>query len=116
MSIWDDPNLKSGGEFVKFEKIGDRVAGTISAVRPHRFEDGSVAAQILLTTDDGEERTLTAGQVQLKAKLSQERPEAGDHLTVTLTQIERRSGGKTLKHFDVAVKRGAAAKDSGIPF
>lgn len=110
MSVWDDPDLKSGGEFVKFEKIGDRVAGTITAIRRHKFEDGSVAAQVLLTTDDGEEKTLTAGQVRLKAALAEQRPEAGDHLTVTLKQVEKRSGGKTLKHFDVEIKRGDGDK------
>jgi hypothetical protein len=109
-SVWDDPDLRTGGAFVKFEKIGDRIAGTVTAVRRHRFDDGSVAAQVLLATDEGEEKTLTAGQVRLKAALAEQRPEAGDHITVTLTQIERRSGGKTLKHFDVVVKRGEKDK------
>ena len=112
MSVWDDPDLKAGGEFVKFEKVGDSIAGTITAIRRHRFDDGSVAAQILLTTDGGEDKTLTAGQVRLKAALAEKRPEAGDHLTVTLTQIERRSGGKTLKHFNVEVKPAAATADT----
>lgn len=109
MSIWDDPEIKSGGEFVSFENVGDTVSGTITAVRTHRFDDGKVVPQILLATDDGEERTLTAGQVRLKASLAEQRPEAGDHLKVTLSQIEKRAGGKTLKHFDVEVKRGDGA-------
>lgn len=105
-SVWDDPNLKAGGEFVSFENIGDTVSGTITAIRTHRFDDGKVVPQILLTTDDGEERTLTAGQVRLKAELAEQRPEAGDHLKVTLSQVEKRAGGKTLKHFNVTVTRG----------
>lgn len=105
-SIWDDPEIKAGGEFVKFEDVGDTVAGTITAVRAHRFDDGKVAPQVLLLTDDGEERTMTAGQVQLKAKLAEQRPEAGDHIKVTLSNVEKRAGGKTLKHFDVVVTRG----------
>lgn len=108
MSVWDDPEIRAGGEFVKFEKVGDTVSGTVSAVRAHKFDDGKVAPQILMTTDDGEERTVTAGQVRLKAALAEERPEAGDHLTITLTQIEQRAGGKSLKHFEVKVRRGAA--------
>lgn len=109
MSIWDDPELKAGGEFVAFENVGDSVSGTISAIRTHRFDDGKVVPQILITTDDGEERTLTAGQVRLKAELAEKRPEAGDHLKVTLSQIEKRAGGKTLKHFTVEVGHGGAA-------
>lgn len=108
MSIWDDPEIKTGGEFVTFETVGDTVSGTINAIRTHRFDDGKVVPQILLTTDDGEEKTLTAGQVRLKAELAEERPEAGDHLKVKLSEIEKRSGGKTLKHFEVTVTRGGA--------
>ena len=118
MSIWDDPDLQAGGEFISFENIGDTVSGTINAIRTHRFDDGKVVPQILLTTDSGEERTLTAGQVRLKAELAEKRPEAGDHLKVTLSDIEKRSGGKTLKHFTVEVGHGgkpAAAQPASAP-
>lgn len=107
-SVWDDPDLRVGGEFVKFENVGDTIAGTVTAVRAHRFDDGSVAPQVLLTTDAGEERTVTAGQVRLKAELAAQRPEPGDHITITHTEVEKRSGGKTLKHFSVQVNRGGA--------
>lgn len=110
MSIWDDPEIRSGGEFVKFEQPGDSVAGTITAIKKHRFDDGSVVPQIYLTTDEGDERTLTAGQVRLKAVLAEQRPDVGDHLTVTYERQEKRAGGKTLKHFAVVVRRGAAAQ------
>jgi hypothetical protein len=117
MSIWDDPEVRTGGEFVKFENVGDGVTGVITAIKKHRFDDGNVVPQIHLTTDDGDDRTLTAGQVQLKAKLSAERPEVGDRLTVTYTKQEKRSGGKTLKHFEVAVTRGGApAAEAEPPF
>lgn len=105
-SVWDDPEIKASGDFVKFENIGDTVSGTVTGVRAHRFDDGKVVPQVLLTTDDGEEKTMTAGQVQLKAKLAEERPEHGDHIKVTLSEVEKRAGGKTLKHFDVVVTRG----------
>lgn len=105
-NIWDDPELKSGGDFVTFDKVGDKVSGTINAVRSHRFDDGKVVPQILLTTDDGEEKTLTGGAIRLKLALVEQRPEPGDHLTVELTQEEKRSGGKTLRHWNVQVKRG----------
>ena len=106
MSIWDDPALKTGGNFVKFENVGDTITGTIVAVKAHRFDDGNTVPQIFLKTTEGEERTLTAGQVRLRAALSEQRPDVGDKLTVTYTQNERRAGGKTLKHFEVKVERG----------
>lgn len=111
-SIWDDPEVKSGGEFVKFENVGDEVEGVITAIRAHRWDDGSVCPQINLTLDDGEDRTLTAGQVRLKAALVEKRPEVGDRIKVKHTSVEKRAGGKTLKHFDVAVTKGKPAEDA----
>jgi hypothetical protein len=106
MSIWDDPELHVNDEFQKFEKVGDSITGTILTVRAHRFDNNSVAPQLLLRLDDGEEKTVTAGQVRLKAKLAELRPEAGDRITITLTEIEKRAGGKELKHFDVHATPG----------
>lgn len=104
MSIWDSPDLAVGGDYIKFEQPGDTVTGKILVLKLHRFDDGSVAPQLLLDTEQGE-KTLTAGQVRLKAALAESRPEEGDTITVTLTQVEKRAGGKTLKHFDVGVIR-----------
>lgn len=107
MSVWDDPELRAGGEFVKLENKGDRISGVITAVRSHRFDDGGVVPQILFTDDaSGEERTWTAGQIQAKRKLAELRPEAGDWFAAELVDVERRAGGKTLKHIDIQVNRG----------
>jgi hypothetical protein len=118
VSIWDDPDLQVNDDYVKFEKVGDSITGTILTVRAHRFDNNSVAPQLLLRLDDGEEKTITAGQVRLKAKLAELRPEAGDRITITLTEIEKRAGGKELKHFDVQVAPGsghASAAAAGNP-
>lgn len=108
MSVWDSPGMSVGGDYVKFEQVGDRVAGTIVEVTVKRWDDGSISPQLLLDTPDGP-KTVTAGQIRLKAALAEQRPEKGDHITITLADIERRSGGKTLKHFDVTVQRATAA-------
>lgn len=115
MSVWDHPDLRVGGEFIKLDNVGDTAAGVIQVIRPHKFDDGSVAPQILLVTDQGEERTLTAGQIRLKTELASQRPEAGDHIRVTLTQIEQRAGGKSLKHFAVEVQRGVGQPPQVAP-
>lgn len=114
MSIWDDPELRAGGEFVKLEAKGDTISGVISALRSHRFDDGSVVPQVLFTDDTtGEERTWTAGQIQAKRKLAELRPEAGDWFKATLADVEKRSQGKTLKHIEIQVNRGG--KPTGAP-
>jgi len=117
VSIWDNPEMSVGGDYIKFDNVGDTVTGKILVVGMKRWDDGSVAPQLLLDTADGE-RTLTAGQVRLKAALAEKRPEEGDTVTVTLSEIEKRSGGKTLKHFDVTVVRAgdpAAAAPAPTP-
>jgi hypothetical protein len=105
MSVWDDPEMRIASDYVSFNEIGDTVTGVVTGVFAHRFDDGKVVPKIMLAVGDGEV-ALTAGQVRLKAELSEKRPEVGDTLTVTLTEIEKRAGGKTLKHFDVAVVKG----------
>jgi uncharacterized protein YhfF len=106
MSIWDDPEIRSGGDYVKFENPGDNVNGTITFIGKHNFEDGKVAAKLIIATAEGD-KTLTAGQVQLASKLGEARPEVGDHVDITYVRSEKRAGGKTLKHFAVEVKKGA---------
>ena len=107
-SIWDDPEVITTGDYIRFENIGDTVTGAIAAVKKHTFDDGKVVPQIILDTDDGE-KIVTAGQVRLKAALAEKRPGVGDQLTITLSDVEKRAGGKTLKHFDVIVGPASVA-------
>jgi hypothetical protein len=108
MSIWDDPEMKPpADDFVKLEAKGDRVSGLITAVDKHDFGGGDIAPQISFTDDNtGEARTWTAGQLQAKRKLADLRPEPGDWFSAELTNVEKRAGGKTLKHIDISVNQG----------
>ena len=108
MSVWDDPEMRTASDYASFNEVGDSVSGVVTGVFAHRFDDGKVVPKIVLDTAEGE-IALTAGQVRLKAELSEKRPEVGDTLTVKLTEIEKRAGGKTLKHFDVDVTKGTGA-------
>jgi hypothetical protein len=108
MSVWDDPEMRVASDYASFNEVGDSVSGVVTGVYAHRFDDGKVVPKIMLDTTNGE-IALTAGQVRLKAALAEQRPEVGDTLTVKLTEIEKRAGGKTLKHFDVNVAKGAGA-------
>ena len=105
MSIWDDPELHVSDDYVKFETPGDTITGTITALRIHRFDDKPVP-QIVIRTPEGHERTVTGGQARLKALLTEKRPDVGDTITITMTNVEKRAGGKTLKHFEVEVGKG----------
>lgn len=113
--------MKVGGDYIKFENVGDAVAGKVVSVGAHRWDDGSVSPQIILQTgerdENGEpvEKTVTAGQIRLKMALVEARPEVGDYLTIEFTHIEKRQGGKTLKHFDVNVSKADAPLTKSAP-
>lgn len=106
MSIWDDPELRTTSTYIRFDQPGDTITGRITSIQARRWDDGSVSPELHLEADDGEV-IVTAGQVRLKAALAEQRPEPGDTITITMTELEKRSGGKTLKHFDVTVTRGS---------
>jgi hypothetical protein len=104
MSIWDSPELGAPKKYVNFENVGDSAEGVVTEVGLQNWSDGTFAPRITLSDELGS-KTITAGQIRLKIALTEKRPEVGDYLSVTLTQIENRGNGKTLKHFDVIVNK-----------
>lgn len=108
MSIYDDPDLVVSNEYIKFEEVGTEVTGDVISVGKHTWENGDKCIKLVIRDDDGTDRTLTAGQMKLAEKLKELRPDAGDRIRIKFTEIEKRPGGKTMKHFDVDVKAGGA--------
>ena len=108
-SIWDDPNIVgSDGAYVKWETPGDCVTGDLISVGQGEDMQGGACPQLVIREDDGLERILTASQAQLKSKLRKHRPNAGDRIKILFERVEKRDGGKTLKHFEVSVVAGGA--------
>ena len=112
-SIWDDPAIAANSDYVKFENTGDTVTGVIVDIGIQTWADGSKSPKLVLRTKTGD-RVLTASQVQLKNRMAELRPEVGDTLKVTLDGIEKLQGGKTMKKFDVVVKKAAKTDDDLI--
>lgn len=104
MSIWDSPEFNGSKKYVNFDIPGDSVSGTVTGLGIQNWSDGTFAPRIELSTESGEQ-TITAGQIRLKIALTEKRPEVGDYLSITLTHIEDRGNGKSLKHFDVIVNK-----------
>jgi hypothetical protein len=113
----------SSGEFVKFENVGDNVIGIIKTVREGRDFNGNPCPELVLENDEGEERTLTAAQVLLKAALAEKQPQAGDRVRITYSGVGDAKPGKApAKLFTVDVKPGphelqnVAVSNSEEPF
>ena len=104
MSIWDSPEFNGSKKYVNFDIPGDSISGTVTGLGIQSWSDGTFAPRIELSTESGEQ-TITAGQIRLKIALTEKRPEVGDYISITLTQIEDRGNGKSLKHFDVIVNK-----------
>lgn len=102
---WDDI---PSGDFYQWENPGEVLTGDVIAKIIDKDFNQNPCPGLTIRTDDGEEVRLTAGQAQLKAKLLEAKPAVGDRIKITFTGIEKRSGGKTLKNFEVVVKAGGA--------
>lgn len=88
-----DWGAMSSGDFVKFESIGDKVSGVITAVRPGTDFNGNPCPVLDLTLDDGSTRTLSCGQANLKAQIVALKPQAGGTITVTFDHEEKAAMG-----------------------
>lgn len=110
---WDQH--KRTGSWVTFENVGDTVIGDILAIRTGTDFAGNPCPELVLRLDDGEEKTLTAGQVMLKSELAAQAPQVGDRIRIVYSGVgEAKPGKAPAKLFDVAVKSGAAL-NSGSP-
>ena len=103
-SFWDDPDIKKaaeGGGYHKLVNPGDTVAGTIKALKKQSFDNGDRTA---IEIEYEDESKFTAGQVLLLRDLYVLQPVKGEHLTITLADIQKRQA-KTLKLFRIELVR-----------
>lgn len=98
---WDAIPQSNG--FAKWESEGDSVKGEVVDVGIGQDLNGNDCPQIIVNTGD-DTVTITAAQAMLRSKLLEARPNVGDTIAIVFTGVEKRTGGKTLKQFDVAVK------------
>lgn len=105
---WDE--FKNTGDYITFKDVGDVVVGTITAIRTGRDFNGNPCPELILDVN-GDERTLTAGQVMLKSALAEQAPQVGDKIRVEYSGIgDARPGKAPAKLFNVAVKAGEQAQ------
>lgn len=96
------------GQFVKWEEPGQQIVGDLVLVEAGQSLQGTKVPQLTIRLDSGEEVIVTASQGQLKALILKEKPLPGDRVRIKFTNTEKRDGGKTLKLFELEVKRGGA--------
>lgn len=105
---WDQ--YKNTGGYVSFKEVGDTVVGTIKTIRTGNDFNFNPCPELVLIMDDGEERTLTAGQVMLKAALAEKAPQVGDKIRIVYSANgEGKPGKAPAKLFTVDVKAGDPA-------
>ena len=103
---WEE--FTNNGDFVSFKEIGDQVVGVIKQIRTGKDFNGNPCPELILDVD-GEEKTVTAGQVLLKAALAEKAPQVGDKVRIIYSGIgEARPGKAPAKQFTVDVKADKA--------
>lgn len=109
---WDEFNQ---GEIpavrIKFEKIGDHVAGVVTNVRITDFGGkGERTPELWIRQDNGGEVSLAASQVMLQRELANARPAVGDKLAVVYKGDGKssRAGMSPPKLFEVKVVRAGS--------
>lgn len=115
MSIWDDEEIQASGNYVKLTEKGQSVEGTIAKIVKRSFtatrkgEEDSVQPELTIVDAEGQEKIYTCGAIRLKLELIEKRPDVGDWIKITLTDIEKRGGGRELKHWSVEIRKGDGA-------
>ena len=96
-----------GGDFVKFEQIGDEVVGKIVAIRVHTFDPdkGPVPLLDLEPRGGGDTVTLAVDKVDLRMQVGALQPQVGDMIAAKFTGTEKTPNG-TKKMFAVRHKCG----------
>lgn len=104
---FDYDRYTNSGEFMKFDEVGDQIVGVIKVVREGKDFNRNPCPELVLETEDGEEKTVTAGQTMLKAALAEKRPSEGDKIRIVYSGVgEARPGQAPAKLFTVDVKEG----------
>lgn len=106
--VFDWETFTSNGDFISFKEVGDQVIGVIKQIRTGKDFNGNPCPELILEVD-GEEKTVTAGQVLLKAALAEKAPQVGDKIRIVYSGIgEARPGKAPAKQFTVDVKADKA--------
>lgn len=107
----NDPDLQAGGDWVKWETVGDQVTGTVTGFRkgPQRTKpDGSVSVNGIyeITKDDESVVNLEVGQVFLKGLFKDEQVSIGDRIRLTYSADEKIPGKPSaMKKFTLEIKK-----------
>ena len=113
---WDEFVPENKSRFVTFKAPGDTFSGRIidlRAVEDHF--DPTKRVPELTFDEDGEKRVLTANTYDLKVKIAQLRPKVGDDLGVRLTEIRPLDNDKSMKVFDVRIRRASEREEQVKP-
>ena len=108
---WDDFKRPENGEYPerwKPENIGDTIKGKITEIRVATMPDGAQYPSLTLDTGT-DRRELLASQTMLLRELVSKQPKIGDIIEVKYDELEKISGGRTLKKFKVQVTKGNAS-------
>ena len=102
------------GSFAKFDVAGTEYEGLVIDINGDGTDfNGNKCPQVVLDRGEAGHLTITCGQAQLWSKtvaaVDSGELRVGVWAKFAHTHVEKRTGGKTLKHFDIKVSEAPAS-------
>ena len=111
---WENMSA-GGGDYHKFETVGETLVGAITAKRAGTDFNGNPCPEFDMHLDDDTDVTVSAGQAMLKRLVLETNPQVGDRIAISYTHDEKTTKGSAMKCFDVAVKAGDGTVREAAP-
>jgi hypothetical protein len=103
------------GEYRKLEKVGDSLAGTITAIEIGEYM-GKKYPELTFQAKDGSAFKFSASAAMLSRKLAEIQPVVGGYMAIVLTGFgEAKSNQSAPKIFDVAYNAPGEATPAPAP-
>ena len=116
----NDPDLQAGGDWVKWDAVGDSVTGVVTGFRkgPARIKaDGTSKTNGVyeITKEDESVVNIEIGQVFLKGLFKDEQVAIGDTVRITYSADEKIAGkASSMKKFTLEVRKGGQLPSSTV--
>jgi hypothetical protein len=97
----------ANGDFIKFNSVGDTIAGEVLAVGLGTDFGGAACPKLTIRTAEGDDKIVNAGQKVLQSRLAEVRPQVGEKVAIVYSADGTAKPGQTAAKLFTVQVRGA---------